>query len=307
MLTFKEYIRKPSLVVSALLKKYGYWIPDRMYLKMLYRCEVGEKLNLKNPISFCEKLQWLKLYDRSPEYTMLVDKLAVKDRVSELIGTEYIIPTLGSWNRPEQIDWSSLPDRFVLKTTHGGGSKGVVICRDKKTMDIQEASNKLNRSLKSDGYHRWREWPYKNVPRKIIAEKYIDPSPDRSDLTDYKWFCFNGEPKYCQVIQNRSTMETIDFFDATWRHQEFVGLNPVAKQAAIEPAPPHLLEIQTAIAHKLSAGIPFVRVDLYETGDKVYFGEMTFYPMSGMGKFRPAKYNDLLGEMLILPLENDVR
>lgn len=307
MLTVKEYARKPGLIVSALLRRYGYWIPDKLYLKMLYRCEVGEKLNLKSPTTFCEKLQWLKLYDRSSEYPMLVDKLAVKKRVSELIGSEYIIPTLGSWDRSEQIDWSSLPNRFVLKTTHGGGSKGVVICRDKNMLDTRDASNKLNRNLKSDGYHRWREWPYKNVPRKIIAEQYIDPSPDRNDLTDYKWFCFNGEPKYCQVIQNRSTMETIDFFDAMWNHQEFVGLNPRAKQASIEPLPPHMLEIQKTIARKLSKGIPFVRVDLYETDEHVYFGEMTFFPMSGMGRFRPEKYNNLLGDMLTLPLKKATR
>ena len=200
-----------------------------------------------------------------------------------------------------------MPNQFVLKTTHGGGSTGVVICRDKTTFDRKKAIDKLNASLKMDIYRLFREWPYKDVPRKVLAEQYIDSAPHVLDLPDYKWYCFGGEPKYCQVIQDRNSNETIDFFDTDWNHQPFVGLNPKATNAKVIPLRPINLETHLYIVRELSKGIPFSRIDLYETRDKTYFGEVTFYPGSGLGRFRPDQYNDILGEMLELPVAKALR
>ncbi len=306
MLSIKEYISRPRMTAYVLMEHFGQWIPDKTYIKWMYRLKMGKKLNLKNPQTFSEKLQWLKLYNRKPEYTTMVDKYAVKDYVANIIGEKYVIPTLGVWDRPEDIEWDKLPNRFVLKTTHGGGNTGVVICKDKTTFDKEKAIIKLHKSLKQDIYRTLREWPYKNVPRRIIAEQYIEPRPGVKDLPDYKWFCFDGEPRYCQVIQDRTTNETIDFFDTDWNHQEFVGLNPAAGPAAISPARPVDLETQIKIARELSKNLPFSRVDLYGLDSDTYFGEITLYPKSGFGIFRPDDYNLLLGQMLKLSGENRV-
>lgn len=260
---------------------------------------MGRKLDLKNPKTFSEKLQWLKLYDRKPIYTTMVDKYAVKQYVAEKIGKEYVIPTLGVWNTVEEIEWDKLPNQFVLKVTHDSG--GVVICKDKSSFDFDSAKSILQKALKHDYYYSHREWPYKDVPHRIIAESYMQSKPDVNDLPDYKWYCFNGEPKFCQVIQNRHSSETIDFFDIEWQHQEFVGLNPVAQKAVEIPQRPKDLESQIKIAKTLSKGIAYCRIDLYEINDLEYFGEITFYPMSGMGVFKPDQYNEILGAMLKLP------
>lgn len=302
-MTFSEFKKKANNRIAIWIQNHGKHIPDRLFLQIVFYLRMGRRLHLRNPKTFNEKLQWLKLYNRRPEYTRMVDKLAVKDYVAALIGSEHIIPTLGVWERAEDIAWDKLPDRFVLKTTHGGGSGGVVICKDKASFDRMAAINKLNRSLGSDIYESFREWPYKDVPRCIIAEEYIDPSPKIKDLPDYMWYCFAGVPRYCQVIQDRSSEETIDFFDTEWNHQEFVGLNPSASPAAKQPHRPVNLELQIKIARELSKDIPFSRIDLYETGENTYFGEVTFYPASCFGTFRPEQYNDLLGQMLQLPGE----
>ena len=308
MLPVKEYIKHPNVLGILLLKRYGKWLSDEAYIKLMFRLYMGHKLNLKSPTTFSEKIQWLKLYNRRPEYTMMVDKYAVKDYVAKTIGEEYIIPTIGVWDRPEDIEWDSLPDQFVLKTTHGGGNTGVVICKDKSTFDIQNAVEKLKKSLKEDLYIALREWPYKDVPKRIIAEKYISPAPNVVDIPDYKWYCFNGEPKFCQVILDRNSNETIDFFDTDWQHQEFSGMNPMAgpgwSHAAVLPERPANLETQILIARELSKDLPYSRIDLYETGEGIYFGEITFYPGSGLGRFRPDEYNELLGEMVNLPGQN---
>lgn len=263
---------------------------------------MGSWINWKNPKTFTEKLQWLKLYNRRPEYTMMVDKYAVKKYVANIIGEEYIIPTLGVWDKPEDIDWDSLPNQFVLKTTHGGGGGGVVICKDKTTFNKKEAVDKLNQSFKSDIYRELREWPYKNVQKRIIVEKFMAPkkSPTPKDLPDYKFFCFNGEPQYCQVIRDRHTKETIDFYDMDWNHQEFVGLNPVACNGLTPVARPGNLDEMKNICRKLADSKSFVRVDLYVIEDKSYFGELTLYPASGMGVFTPEEWNGKLGDLLTL-------
>ena len=264
---------------------------------------MGHWIDWKNPKTFTEKIQWLKVYNRKSEYTTMVDKHAVKQYVAGCIGEEYIIPTLGVWDNPEDIEWDSLPDKFVLKTTHGGGGCGVVICTNKQKFSKAEAITKMNQSLQSDIYWGYREWPYKNVPKKIIAEKFMAPveATASNDLSDYKFFCFNGEPMYCQVIRDRHTKETIDFYDMEWNHQEFVGLNPVASNGLTPVARPEHLDILISICRKLAKDIPFVRVDLYVIDNKEYFGELTFYPASGFGVFTPNIWQENLGDILKLP------
>lgn len=298
-----NYIKRPSYLFDSLVVHCGQWLPDSTYIKLRYRFHMGRRLNLKNPTTFQEKLQWLKLHDRNPEYTKMVDKILVKDYVSSVIGSQYVVPLLGVWDRPEDIDWDALPQRFVLKTNHSGGNTGVVICRDKDTFDRGRAIKRLNASLQKDVYRGLREWPYKNVQKKVFAEEFLEVGPSVVDLPDYKWYCFNGEPKYCQVIQNRTSQETIDFFDTEWTHQDFVGLNPAALPATEQPHRPYNLEEQVRIARELSKDRPFSRVDLYSIGEKTYFGEVTLYPASGFGTFRPEQYNEQLGQMLRLPGE----
>lgn len=302
----KRIIKNPRRIFAGLLYRTAKIWPDKLYLQLLYYFEMGHKLNLKNPKTFTEKLQWLKLYNRKPEYTTMVDKYAVKEYVAKKIGNEYIIPTLGVWDTIEDIDWNSLPDQFVLKTTHGGGGGGVVICRDKVTFNRQAASQKLRYSLNSDIYLNYREWPYKNVPKRIIAEKFMMESGIQkadSDLADYKFYCFNGEPTYCQVIRDRRTKETIDFYDMEWNHMPFVGLNPKVSNGVLPVVKPKHLDKMIDICRKLSKDIPFARVDLYVINEAIYFGEITFFPASGIGKFEPKGWDKKLGHLINLPLQ----
>lgn len=304
MLSLKIYLKNPRILLSSLLREYGGWIPDKPYLQMMYYLKMGKWLNLDGPQTFSEKLQWLKLYNRKPEYSTMVDKLQVKDYVADIIGSDYIIPTLGVWDNPENIDFDSLPNQFVLKTTHGGGGGGVVICRNKTYFDKNAAVNKLRISMKQSIYKTLREWPYKNVKPRVLAEKYIEDST--LDLIDYKFYCFHGKPLFCQVITNRSTKETIDFFDMRWQHQKFYGLNPVFGpkfcRADIIPSKPIYLDTMRGIATRLSQGIIFCRIDMYEVQEKIHFGEMTFFPASGFGVFAPSQYNKIIGDLIELPL-----
>lgn len=274
-------------------------MPAKLYLELMFRRRIGKKLNLDNPRTFNEKLQWLKLYDRRPEYTTMVDKYAVKKYIADIIGKEYIIPTLGVWKNFDEIDFSKLPNQFVLKCTHDSG--GLVICRDKNKFDIESARKKINKSLNRNYYYAGREWPYKNVPPRIIAEQYMEDS-ETSELRDYKFFCFDGEPIYCQVISDRSTVETIDFYDIKWIHQPFTGLAVPPKPFGKIPIPiPKTFENMKKSAKLLSKNIPFVRVDFYEINGKMYFGELTFYPAAGFGKFSPDEWNQKIGNMINLP------
>lgn len=293
-----------STFMAAIIQNFFGWLPDKTYLQLLYRFKMGHRLDLNHPKTFTEKIQWLKLYNRRPEYTLMVDKYAVKKYVADIIGEKYIIPTLGVWDKPEDIDWDALPNEFVLKTTHGGGSGGVVICKDKKTFDRNKAILTLRDSMNGDIYRSLREWPYKDVKKRVLAEKYMAPKDMVNnpiyDLSDYKFFCFNGEPKYCQVIRDRHSKESIDFYDMNWRHQEFVGLNPIVSNG-INPVPrPLLLDDMICICHKLSENMKFVRIDMYVIDNRIYFGEITFYPASGMGLFNPDKWNEELGNLISL-------
>lgn len=297
----------PRALILAFLVRITPIIPDKLYLKLLFRLKMGRRLNLDNPQTFSEKLQWLKLYNRKPEYTQMVDKYEAKKYIASIIGEEYIIPTLGIWDRFEDIDFDTLPNQFVLKTTHGGGNTGVVICKDKALFNKEKARHRLNKSLKTCIYRDFREWPYKDVKHRIIAEKYIEVV-GQQDLPDYKFFCFDGEPKYCQVIRDRNTKATLDFYDMNWNHMPFIGLNPVNKNGlypaaknGVEPIEkPISLDKMISICKTLAIKIPFVRIDLYVILDKIYFGEITFFPASGLGCFDPDEWNTKLGDMIQL-------
>lgn len=300
---FYYLFHKPLILADLFLNIVSPILPDKFLLKLKYRIHMGYWMDFSNPKSFCEKLQWLKLYNRCPEYTIMVDKYAVKEYVASRIGEEYIIPTLGIWNSPEDIEWDKLPDQFVLKTTHGGGGNGVVICKNKDTLDKNLAKTMLHHSLGVDIYRILGEWPYKNVPKRIIAEKFVSSTKTNSpkDIPDYKFFCFDGEPLYCQVIRDRRSIETIDFYDMEWKHQEFVGLNPIAVNGPDLVDKPMKFGDMKQICRNLAKGIPFVRVDLYVVDDDVYFGELTFYPASGFGSFSPKEWSLRLGDLLKLP------
>lgn len=276
-------------------------IPDKLYLTIKYYKNFGRLINWKNPKSFNEKINWLKIYDRNPSYVNMVDKYEVKDYVAGIIGQQYIIPTLGVWDRAEDIDFDSLPNQFVLKATHDSGR--IIICKDKRNFDQNNAIKEMKKSLQRNFYAVTREWPYKMVKRRIIAEKYMESKANDApkDLPDYKFYCFSGEPIYCQVIRDRSTLETIDFYDMNWNHQNFIGLNPNAIYGTIPVDKPKCLPNMIEICKKLSNNIPFVRVDLYVIDDNEYFGELTFYPASGNGKFSPKEWMIKLGEMISLP------
>ena len=272
-------------------------IPDYLFLKREFRLHVGYPLNLRDPQTFGEKLQWLKLYNRNPLYTKLVDKYAVKKWVADKIGEKYIIPTLGVWKKFDDIVFDNLPNQFVLKCTHD--SRGLVICKDKLTLDVVTARKKLKKALKYNFYYDGREWPYKNVSPHIIAEKYIED--ELGELTDYKFFCFDGVPQYCQVIRGRCTQETIDFYDMDWNHMPFVGLTRGVKNGLRPISKPKKFDDMVGICEKLSSGIPFVRVDLYNINGTILFGELTFYPACGFGVFEPNEWNYSIGKLLKLP------
>ena len=273
-------------------------LPDRCVLDLKFYNRFGRHINWETPQTYNEKLQWLKLYNRRPEYTMMVDKYEVKNYVAKVLGNKYVIPTYGVWRRFEDIDFNQLPNQFVLKTTHSGGSSGVVICRDKKTFDFKKAKTLLQRSLRTNTYLLDREWPYKNVPRRIIAEKYIAPVGEQDDLPDYKFFCFDGEVKALFVAtgrQNLSEDVKFDFFDENYTPLPFQqGHNRANKL----PAAPRNFELMKRLASTLSKGIPHVRVDFYEVGESVLFGELTFFHFSGMMPFEPEEWDYHFGMWL---------
>lgn len=272
---------------------------DEKYLKKLYMANFGKELDLENPKTFNEKLQWLKLYDRKPEYTMMVDKYRVREYISEKLGEEYLIPLLGVWDDPEEIDFDKLPNQFVLKCNHNSGL-GMCICKDKSKLDIKKVKAELKKGLKENFYLRGREWPYKDVPRKIICEKYmVDESG--YELKDYKIFCFNGEPKALFVATDRMTDTKFDFFDVEFNHLPFTNGHPNAEK---EIAKPQNLDEMLKVASVLSKGIPQVRIDLYNVNGKILFGEMTFSHWSGMVPFEPNKWDERFGEWIVLPKNN---
>lgn len=271
---------------------------DEEYLKKLFKCHMKRELNLDNPQTFNEKLQWLKLYDRKPEYTTMVDKYAVKRYVADIIGEEYIIPTLGVWNHFDEIDFDKLPNQFVLKCTHDSG--GIVICKDKNKLDLKSAKKKIEKCLKRNYYWSSREWPYKDVKPRIIAEKFLSDE-GKEELSDYKVLCFNGEPKIVEVHKGRfNGQHTADNYDISWNKTDIEQYD-LPKSDEIMPKPAFLEEM-LHLSKLLSKNLIHVRVDWYFTNDRLYFGELTFYDGSGYNQFC-GNADEFLGSLIKLPIK----
>lgn len=274
------------------------FISDEKMLKILFRYNLKKSLNLENPQTYNEKLQWLKLYNRNLNYTNLVDKVEVKKYVSDIIGDNYVIPTLGVWNSFDDIEFEKLPNEFVLKCTHDSG--GIVICKDKKKFNKEKARKKLNKSLNSSFFWLSREWPYKNIKPRIIAEKFISSKVDE-DLKDYKFFCFSGKVKALYVASDRGNIKEetkFDFFDENFNRLPFTNGYP---NSLIDIEKPSRFELMKSLAEKLGVGFPHVRIDFYEVDGQILFGEMTFYHMSGLAPFNPEEWDQKFGAWLELP------
>ena len=291
-------IKNPRLIFIYFLRfKICRIIPDSIYLKIKFKLTMRDKLNLRNPKTFNEKLQWLKLNDRKPEYTNTVDKYEVRKYIAEKIGEEYLIPLLGVWDKYEDIDFEQLPNQFVLKPNHTSGN--VYICKDKSKINYKELEKEVNSWLKREYYWVHREWPYKNIKPRIICEKYmVDESG--VELKDYKFMCFNGDVRCSFVGLNRNSPSglNVDFYDLDWKPMPFERHYP--NSGLIIPKPQNYNKM-IKISELLSKDIIFVRVDFYETNGRLYFGELTFFPGSGFEEFTPEYFDYLLGSWIELP------
>lgn len=272
-------------------------VPDRIYLSIIYRIKIKKRLNLKKPCGFNEKLQWLKLHDHRTEYIAMVDKYAAKDYAKKIIGEEYIVPTLGVWEKFNDIDFDMLPDEFVLKCTHDSG--GIVICKDKSKLDVTKAKEKIEKSLKRNFYWGYREWPYRFVQPRIIAEPLLKDIKSE-DLKDYKLMCFNGQMKCSFICSDRNTSSKlkVTFFDKEWNVMPFERHYPKSKEKIEKP---QNYELMIELAEKISKGYPFMRVDFYEVNGELFLGEITLYPGAGLEEFTPDKYDEILGSWIDLP------
>lgn len=298
MMKIFKYINNPELIILKLDELNLVRLNDKNFLKLKYKEKFGKRLNLDNPITFNEKLQWLKLYDRQDYYTKLVDKNSAKEIIGKIIGNEYIIPTLGIYENFEDIEFSKLPKKFVIKCTHDSG--GIIICKDKDKLDLKKAKKKINNSLKKNYYYQWREWPYKNIEPRIIVEKYMDDRLN-SQLNDYKMMCFNGKVKCSFVCTDRDNKEkglAVTFYDINWNRMPF---RRHYRNDDKEIAKPKNYERMIELTEKICKKIIFARVDWYEIGGRLYFGEVTFFPGAGMEEFEPEEWDYKIGNMLILP------
>lgn len=292
MFDYKKIIsnRELRLKLINLLR----FIPDKPYLKMVYRIKTGKKLNLKQPKTFCDKLNWMKLYDRHPEHTRLVDKVAVRDYLKEVLGEDICIPMLGAWDHYDEIDFDTLPEKFVLKCNHDSGS--VKIITDKAAINHAEMRSFYESRLKQNPFVLGREYPYRDVCPKIYAEQYMVPQGDQ-DINDYKFFCFHGKPEILFVATERSTDCKFDFFDMEFRHLDIVNIHPQSEHSVPKP---QTFEEMKRLAAKLSAGMKFVRIDLYEINGKVYFSEFTMYHAGGFWPMTPEEWEYKLGDLIQL-------
>ena len=290
----KKFILKVTLKLSS---NKIIPIPDKKHLELLGELRMDKKINIDNPQTFNEKLQWLKLYDRNPEYTKMVDKYEAKKYVASIIGEEYIIPTIGTYDNFDEINFNELPNQFVMKCTHDSG--GNIICKDKSKLNFSIAKEKIEKCLKRNFYNYSKEWPYKNVKPRIIIEEYMN-NFNENELKDYKLFCFNGMVKIILVCSDRRTELKETWFDVNWN---YINLEEGGHKSDSDIEKPKNLELMVKLAEKLSIDVPFVRIDFYEIEEKVYFGEITFFPASGFEKFNPEKYDKILGDMLELPKE----
>lgn len=287
-----------KLLKSVWNRVFYYCAPAKVYLNKRFKATFNRNINWKNPSTYNEKLQWLKVYYRDPLLTRLVDKYEVRQFIAEKIGSQYLIPLLGVWDRVEDIDFDKLPNQFVLKCTHDSGS--VVICKDREKFDIKKAKDKLGRGLKRNFYYNHREWPYKNIKSRIIAEAYMEDESGY-ELKDYKFFAFNGKVKALFVAQDRLRIGEevkFDFFDEEFNH---LPIKHGHDNAAVPAAKPEKYEEMVRLAEVLAGNFPHVRVDFYNIKGRIYFGELTFYHHSGFVPFQPAEWDKIFGDWLILP------
>ena len=298
-----QLVMNPYKIVKSMARR-GWlnWISDKTYLSLMYRECFGTKINWENPRSFSEKLQWIKLNDRKDIYSAMVDKYESKQYVADRIGTECVIPVLGGpWNHPDEIDYDSLPDQFVLKTTHDCG--GVLICKDKSRFDRKAAREFLLEHLKRDYYLTCREWPYKNVKPRIFAESYLSGLDEGAGISDYKFFTFNGEPKLMYIASGRDYAQKdkqvvyADFFDTQYNH---VDLKIDHENAPVCPAKPQNFERMVEYARILAQGTKHLRVDFYEVNGKLYSGELTFFHCGGLHKFITPEWELTMGDWIRL-------
>jgi len=288
----KRAIKDPRIIPIGFLHRASKWIPDEFYLRWMFRLKMGYSLNLKDPKTFNEKLNWLKLNDRNPIYTQMADKFTAKRYVEDRIGKEYIVPCYGSWNSFDEIEFDKLPNQFVLKVTHD--SSGVIICKDKASFDKLKAKDKISRSMHSNWFEYYREWVYKNITPRIIADKYLDDHTGK-ELRDYKFWCFNGVPMYMYcTIKGENVYE--NFYDMDFSP---VNIDHGYPRHYPEFDKPQEFELMKEMSAKLSKDVPFVRVDFFDVEGHIYFAEFTFYDWGGMQPFRGG-WDERLGKLIIL-------
>ena len=287
-------------LINAERGRYDHW-DDAKYQKRKFKAIMGRELDFENVQTMNEKIQWLKMYNRQPEHTMMADKYLVRDYIRETLGEAYLIPLIGAWDSPDDIDFDALPEKFVLKCNHNSGV-GMYICRDKSKMDVNKVKEELRKGLTQDYYLVHREWPYKDVPRKIICEKYMTDTPDSSDFTDYKFYCFNGVVDCVMTCFDRATGDTkFYFFDKNWELKRY-NLRGINAPEGFTMPKPACMDEMFQIAEKLSKGFPFLRVDLYQSNDQIYFGELTFFPNSGFEANRLPEIDKYFGDLIDLSI-----
>jgi len=297
-------IKKRILSLKSILLKRMSMIgilDEKNYLKKVYKLKMGRKLNLENPVTYNEKMQWLKLYDRKEIYTTMVDKYLVKEHVSKIIGEKHIIPTIGVFDKFDDINFNLLPNKFVIKCNHDSGS--VIVCRNKNIFNKKAARKKINRRLKKNYYDLFKEWPYKNVKPKIIVEEYLEDSV-HSKMKDYKFFCFNGNVEFLYVSEDfeNHNPSGISFFD-----KDFNLINCSRKDFKpfdYIPDKPKNFDKMKKYASILSNGIPHIRVDFYEVNGNLYFSELTFFTCGGYIPFEDDRWDYEFGKFVDLPLDN---
>lgn len=288
---------KPTVLGLLLIDRIAFLLSDKILIKLKYRLCMGYWIDLDNPKTFNEKLQWLKLHNRKPVYTKMVDKISAKDYVSSIVGSDCIIPTIAIYDSVEEIDWDTLPNQFVIKCTHDSG--GIVVCKDKSLLDIEASKKKLKWGLNRHYYYQNREWPYKNVRPRLICEEYMEDESGY-ELKDYKFLCFDGEVKALFVASDRGieNEETkFDFYDAEFNHLPILNGHQNAERTILKP---QSFNEMKRIASVLSKGHPHLRVDMYDINGHAYFGEMTFYHWSGFVPFEPKEWDSYFGDCIDL-------
>jgi hypothetical protein len=289
--------KNPRKIIKALgRKQYLNWLPDKEYLKLVFWASTGKKLNLEDPLTFNEKLQWIKLYDRKTEYIQYADKYAVQSYIKETIGEEYLIPLIAVYDHVEDIDWESLPERFVIKCTHASGAN--IICTDKKSLDIQDAKNKLKKWLKRSWFWFGREWPYKSIKPRMICQPYLSDS--NSVPNDYKVMCFNGKAKMIQVHTGRYVDHKVDFFDLQWNRVNISSRGSITDSELVH-IKPQKLEEMIRLSEIIAANTTHARIDWFVVAERLYFGEITLFETSGFLPFENEKDDILFGSWIKLP------